>query len=78
MSERMAEDFDDILPEEPNGEVVHWMPAKPLTVGPAGISIATLSAFAVGAAAAVAVIGLMHWLQPQRSVVTRVRSKLPF
>ena len=75
---RAVEDFDDILPEEPNGEVVHWMAPRPLTVGATGISVATLSAFAIGAAAAVGVLAMMHWLQPQTSLVTRVRRRLPF
>jgi hypothetical protein len=78
MSEYGMEPFDDILPEEPNGEVVRWMAPRPLTVGTTGISIATASAFAVGAVAAVGILALMHWLQPQRTIATRVRRSLPF
>jgi len=66
MSESMFEDIDDILPTEPNGEIVHWMQPKPLSLGPAGISVATASAFALGALATVAVLGLMHWMGPER------------
>lgn len=40
---------DDVRPVEPNGELVHWMAPKPLTVGPAGISAAAAGAFALGA-----------------------------
>jgi hypothetical protein len=76
MSEHVYEDDYDPLPEEPNGEVVHWMAPKPLRVGPAGISIATASAFAVGAATAVAVLALMHWLKPQRTIVAQLRRRL--
>jgi hypothetical protein len=66
MTESAFEDVDDILPPEPNGEIVHWMEPRPLTVGAAGISMATVGAFALGAAAAVAVLGLMRWLGPER------------
>ena len=76
MSEHVLEDDYDILPEEPNGEVVHWMAPKPLRVGPAGISIATASAFAAGAAVAVTVLALMHWLKPQQTIMAQLRRRL--
>lgn len=76
MSEHVYEDDYDVLPEEPNGEVVHWMAPKPLRVGPKGISIATAGAFAVGAATAVAVLALMHWLKPQQTILAQVRRRL--
>ena len=66
MSEHYDE-FDDILPPEPNGELVHWMARRPLTLGATGISVATASAFALGAVAAVAVISLLHWGGPDRA-----------
>lgn len=66
MTETPFEDVDDVLPPDPNGEIVHWMEPRPLTVGAAGISLATVSAFALGALAAVAVLGVMHWLGPER------------
>jgi hypothetical protein len=66
MSEQ--EGWDDVLPNEPNGEVVHWMAPRPMSVGPAGISMAAAGAFALGAAAAVAVLAMMHWLTPERRV----------
>lgn len=65
-SESMFEDVDDILPPEPNGEIVHWMQPKPLSFGPAGISLATAGAFALGALTVVAVMGLMHVAGPER------------
>jgi hypothetical protein len=69
---------DDILPQEPNGELVHWMEPKPLTVGPAGISAAAAGAFALGVAAAVTVLALMHWLGPERELALprRRRSRI--
>jgi hypothetical protein len=68
MSEHPIEDWDEVLPQEPNGELVHWMAPKPLTVGPAGISVAAAGAFALGAVATVAALALMHWLGPRRRV----------
>ena len=67
MTERMLDEIDDILPPEPNGELVHWMQPRPLTVGPAGISIATAAAFAIGALTAVAAFALLRWLRPPRA-----------
>jgi len=74
MSEHYDE-FDDTLPPEPNGELVHWMEPRRLTLGTAGISVATASAFALGALTAVTVLGLLHWIGPQREL-PRVRVKL--
>lgn len=68
MSAHVDEDWDDVLPGEPNGEVVHWMAPRPMAVGPAGISMAAAGAFALGAVAAVAVLAAMHWLTPERRV----------
>ena len=74
MSEHYDE-FDDVLPPEPNGELVHWMEPRRLTLGTAGISVATASAFALGALTAVTVLGLLHWIGPEREV-PRVRMRL--
>jgi hypothetical protein len=68
MSEHGQDYVDDILPSEPNGELVHWMEPRPLSVGPAGISAAALGAFALGAGVTVGVLALMHWLGPDREV----------
>ena len=64
MTDSVLDEIDDILPPEPNGEVVHWMEPRPLTVGATGISIAVATAFALGALTAVATLALMHWLGP--------------
>ena len=64
--ESIFDEIDDILPQEPNGEIVHWMQPKPLTFGPAGLSLATAGAFALGALSVVAVLGLMHLAGPER------------
>jgi hypothetical protein len=72
-----SEDYgDDLLPPEPNGELVHWMEPRPMSVGPAGVSAAALGAFALGAAVAVGVLAVMHWLGPERDVeVPRLRQR---
>lgn len=57
-------DVEDDVPEEPDGEIVHWMEAKPLSIGPAGLSGAVAGAFVLGAATAVGVLALMHMLAP--------------
>jgi hypothetical protein len=69
----MSDHIDEILPTEPNGELVHWMGKKPLTVGPAGISAAALGAFALGAAVTLATLALMHMLGPERELRLRRR-----
>lgn len=80
MSELAREDVDgigdEVRPVESNGELVHWMARKPLTVGPAGISAAAAAAFALGAVAAVTMLALMHWLGPDRQLETPWRRRL--
>jgi len=66
MTERMFDDIDYVLPPEPNGELVHWMQPRPLSVGPTGISVAAVAALAVGALATLAVLAAMHRLGPAR------------
>jgi hypothetical protein len=66
MTDTVFEDVDEVLPPEPSGEIVHWMEPRPLRLGPAGVSVATATAFVLGALTTVAVLGLMHWLGPER------------
>lgn len=66
MSEQVPELAPDDVPSPPAGEIVHWMSPKPLSLGAAGISAATASAFALGLATSVLVLALLHWLGPQR------------
>lgn len=58
--------IEDDLAEEPETEVVHWMQPRPMSVGPGGLSAAVGTAFVLGAATAVGVLALMHWLRPPR------------
>jgi len=66
VSDHTLDFVDDILPEEPNGELVHWMEPKPLSFGAAGITAATAGAFAVGVVATLGVLALLHLLGPER------------
>ena len=59
---------DDILPPEPNGEVVHWMDPGPWRL-PAGVPASTVGAFALGVAAAVAGFYLFRYLAPRREAL---------
>lgn len=68
MTESVFEDIDDILPPEPNGELVHWMEPRPLTLGTAGVSLAAAGAFALGALAAVTVMAILRRNDPARRV----------
>jgi hypothetical protein len=72
---------DDILPDEPNGELVHWMQAKPMSMGLPQISAAAAGAFALGAVTAITVLAVMHWIGPERTAqmpnrLRRLRAKV--
>lgn len=68
MSEHSYEDFDEVLPEEPNGELVHWMEPRPLTFGPAGLALAVGGAFALGMATAMIAVGLTRMAAQDRRI----------
>ena len=68
MSEQVVEEVEDLSQPAPDGELVHWMEPKPLTVGPAGVTVTAAGAFALGVVATLAVLALTHWLGPQRVV----------
>lgn len=78
MSDHPLDFIDDILPEEPNGELVHWMEPKPLSLGAMGITAATVGAFALGVGVAVAAMAVMHMQQRAEPAfaVPRRRKKL--
>ena len=62
----MSETAEDILPIEPNGEVVHWMEPHRTGLGPAGISTGAVAAFALGVAAAFGALAAYRYLAPRR------------
>lgn len=76
MIEQSYEDFDEVLPEEPNGELVHWMEPRPMTFGPAAIALAVAGAFALGLATAMLAVGLTRMTGPQRSVGISLEPRL--
>jgi hypothetical protein len=76
MSEHSYEAFDDVLPEEPNGQVVHWMQPRPLSVGAAGLGLAVAGAFTLGLAAALIGLGLARMAGPERRMSLPLDRKL--
>ena len=55
---------DDVLPQTPEGEVVHWMARGPLTLGSYDIPASTLAAFALGVVATAAAFLVYRRLAP--------------
>jgi hypothetical protein len=76
MSEHSYEDFDDVLADPPNGELVHWMEPRPLTFGPAGLSLAIAGAFALGLATALIAVGVSRMAGPERRMSLPLEQKL--
>ena len=76
MSEQFIEEVDDLAQPVANGELVHWMARRPLSVGPAGVSVTAGAAFTAGIVAAVAVLALLHWLGPERAIEVRRRGRI--
>jgi hypothetical protein len=68
MSGQVVEEVEDFGQPAPDGELVHWMEPKPLTVGPAGVSATAVGAFALGVVTTLGVLALAHWLGPERQV----------
>jgi len=65
----MTHPADDILPDAPNGEVVHWMDPGPWRLGASGAPLTSVGAFALGVATAVAAILLYRYLEPRREAL---------
>jgi hypothetical protein len=76
MSEQVIDDVDDLGQPAENGELVHWMDRRPLSVGPAGLSATAGVAFTLGVVAAVAALALAHWLGPERVIEIPRRRRL--
>jgi hypothetical protein len=76
MSGEVYEDFDDVLPPRPNGELVHWMDAPPMSFGPAAISLAVVGAFAAGLAAGILALSLQHMAGRERRMSLPLDRKL--
>lgn len=76
MSDIRYEDYDEVLPDEPNGELVHWMEPRPMTFGPAGLSLAIAGAFTLGLATALIAVGLTRLTGPDRRTGLQLAPKL--
>ncbi|MDB5445732.1 MAG: hypothetical protein JWQ97_1049 [Phenylobacterium sp.] len=76
MSEHSYDDIDEVLPEQPNGELVHWMEPRALSFGPAGLSLAVAGAFALGLATALIAIGVSRLAGPERRMSLPLARKL--
>jgi hypothetical protein len=76
MSEHSYQDYDEVLPEEPNGELVHWMEARPLTFGPSGVALAAAGAFALGLATALIAVGVGRLVGSERRMGLPLAHKL--
>jgi hypothetical protein len=67
------EDVGPTLPEEEDGEVVHWMEKPPLKVGWLGLSATAVGAFSLGVVAGMAVYAFSGWLPQREYLITRRR-----
>ncbi len=76
MKDNSYEDYDDVLPEEPNAEVVHWMEPRPLSFGAAGLSLAVAGAFALGLATALIAVGVSRLSGSERRMSPPLDRKL--
>lgn len=59
--------IDDVLPEEPTGELVHWMDAGPMRF--ASPPLTAGAAFAVGVLAGVGGFLLWRYLEPRKEAL---------
>ena len=57
---------EDFAPEEPSGELVHWMAPGHLRVSMAAVAALTAAAFALGVAAGLGALAAGRWLGPRR------------
>jgi hypothetical protein len=76
MSEDAVEEsLSDIGPAlrdpDADGEIVHWMNKPPMTLGPAGVSMAALGGFALGVVATLAVLAFTDLVDPLVTVRRR-------
>lgn len=59
------------LAEASDGEVVHWMDPKPMSVGAMGISLTAVGAFALGVAATLVTLAIADVVDPWTLVKRR-------
>jgi len=76
MTEHGYEDFDEAPSQGTNGELVHWMEPRPLSFGPAGLSLAVTGAFVLGLATALIALGVSRLAGPERRMTAPLERKL--
>lgn len=57
---------EEFTPEQPSGDLVHWMAPGRLRFGAAGLSATAVTAFALGVAAAFGALAAFRYLAPRR------------
>jgi hypothetical protein len=62
----MSLQIEDHAPDEPSGELVHWMEPGQLRIGPGALSATAVAAFALGVAAAFGALAAYRWVAPRR------------
>lgn len=60
MSEHAYEDYDEVLPEEPNGELVHWMAPRPKSFSMGAMALAAAGGFVLGVATTLLAVGALR------------------
>jgi len=58
----MSTHTDDVATEPADGELVHWMEPKPVSLGLGGVTAAAAGAFVLGAVVALGVMALLQHL----------------
>ena len=76
MSEHSYKDYDEVLPERPNGALVRWMDSRPMSFGPTTVSVAVVGAFALGLAAAMAAMNLGRRVGAERRMSLPLERRL--
>ena len=61
------------LPEDGDGELVHWMDKRGMKVGWLGLSATAVGAFSLGVVAGMAVFAFAGWLPQREYLITRRR-----
>lgn len=58
--------IEELTPEAPSGELVHWMEPGQTRLQPRGVAVTAVAAFALGVVAAFGALAAFRWLAPRR------------